>query len=272
MSGIYRQITLFEDKLKAFILKHSSPLIMNFDMKSAQLIFGKNQPGLIFIRDLNNTNSAELDKIVTSLAEELKGKLQIVLVNGVTGNFEKKLAEYIGVVESELPTIRLADTKGDLKKYKMEGSVTKENILKFIQDWDNGKLILTLKSEPIPAKNDEDVFVLVGKQFNEIVFDKTKDVLVEFYSPTCGHCKKLVPIYDELAYSLKRNKNLIIAKIDATANEVENMNVKSFPTIKFWPAGDKSKHIDFKGDRTVDGFTKFLKEHSGNKLEEKEDL
>ncbi len=41
--------------------------------------------------------------------------------------------------------------------------------------------------------------VVVGKSFNDIVNDPTKDVLIEFYAPWCGHCKSLAPKYDELA-------------------------------------------------------------------------
>jgi len=130
-----------------------------------------------------------------------------------------------------------------------------------------------LKSEEIPTTQEGDVVVLVGKSFNDIVLDPTKDVLVEFYAPWCGHCKKLAPIYDELAANLKHNTNLVIAKMDSTANEVESVSVQGFPTIKFWPANNKSNPMDFNGDRTVEGFTKFLKENSVNTVEDKhEDL
>jgi protein disulfide-isomerase-like protein len=61
---------------------------------------------------------------------------------------------------------------------------------------------------------------LVGLNFEEIVKNSDKDVLVEFYAPWCGHCKALAPKYDELALRVNRNKNLVIAKIDSTKNEI----------------------------------------------------
>jgi len=102
--------------------------------------------------------------------------------------------------------------------------------------------------------------------------DPTKDVLVEFYAPWCGHCKKIAPIYEELATSLKHNKNLIIAKMDSTANEVEAVSIQGFPTIKFWPANNKQTPMDFNDDRTVEGFTKFLQKNSVNTVVQKDDL
>ena len=101
---------------------------------------------------------------------------------------------------------------------------------------------------------------MVGKNFEEVVFDESKDVLVEFYAPWCGHCKSLVPIYEELAKKLAYNKNIIIAKMDATANEVKGVSIKSFPTIKFWSKNNKANPVDYSGDRDVEGFIKFLKE------------
>ena len=255
--------------LEEFIKANSSPLVMKFDEKCAQLIFGKATPGIFLYRDNNSENTAELDKIMSTVAGKVKGKLQVITTD-IKEGLEVRLAEYIGITSEDLPTVRIHDTRVDLKKYSMEGAITEENIMRFVEDWEQGKLRPHLKSQEIPETQDEAVYTLVGKSFDTIVMDPTKDVLVEFYAPWCGHCKSLAPIYEELAKSMKQHSNVVIAKMDATANEVESVSIQGFPTIKFWPAGDKSNPIDFNGERTVEGFTKFLNENAKSIVPDKE--
>jgi len=260
-----------EENLKEFTSKHGSPLVMKFDEKCAQLIFGKSTPGIFLYRDNNSENTEALDKIFSSLGSKLKGKLQVV-VTDIKEGLETRLAEYIGITAGDLPTVRIHDTRSDLKKFTLEGEITEQNVLKFVDQWENGKLKSVLKSEEIPEKQEGDVVVLVGKSFNEIVLNPAKDVLVEFYAPWCGHCKSLAPIYEELATSLKHNTNLIIAKMDATANEVDGVSIQGFPTLKFWPANKKSAPLDYEGDRTLEGFVQYLQKHSTNTFVPKDDL
>lgn len=64
---------------------------------------------------------------------------------------------------------------------------------------------------------------------------------MEYYAPWCGHCKSLAPKYLNVADKLKELgcDNIVIGKMDATANEVEGLNIEGFPTLKFYPANNK---------------------------------
>jgi protein disulfide isomerase len=119
------------------------------------------------------------------------------------------------------------------------------------------------KSEPVPESNDGPVKVVVAKNFDEIVLDKSKNVLLEFYAPWCGHCKNLEPTYKSLGEHFANHANVVIAKMDGTANYVdEAYKIEGFPTIKFFPAGDKSDVLAYEGTRTLDDLIEFVESNS----------
>ncbi|CAH1788364.1 unnamed protein product [Owenia fusiformis] len=175
--------------------------------------------------------------------------------------------------ESDLKALQLEDSGEELnfgcfgennKKYRMEPmeDYDADEIQEFLDDFKKGKIPPVVKSQPVPKKQGP-VAVVVGKNFEKVVLDEKKDVLIEFYAPWCGHCKSLEPIYKKLGKKFQNEKDLVIAKIDATANDSpEPYSATGFPTIFFAPKGDKQNPIKFEGERTLDGFVKFLKEKS----------
>merc|ERR1712060_958034 len=134
------------------------------------------------------------------------------------------------------------------------------SIAEFVREYNAGRLKPHLKSEAPPTSQTGPVVTVVGSTFNTIVKDPSKDVLVEFYAPWCGHCKKLEPVYRDVAKRLESVPTMLVAKIDATQNDVEGVDIEGFPTIKFWRANKKDEPLDYDGDRDADSFLAWLEE------------
>lgn len=67
----------------------------------------------------------------------------------------------------------------------------------------------------------------------------------------------MAPIYDQLGEKYADTDSILIAKFDATANELDHTKITSFPTIKLYKKDDNTV-VEYNGERTLEGFTKFL--------------
>ncbi|KAJ2787763.1 protein disulfide-isomerase precursor [Coemansia interrupta] len=137
----------------------------------------------------------------------------------------------------------------------------------FIGNFIEGKVEPNFKSQPIPNSNDGGVVDVVAKTFNDVVFDKSKDVLIEFYAPWCIYCKRMAETYKELGEHFKENTNLVIAKMDGTENDIPSadpgLQFPGYPTIVLVRAGDNAI-VQYNGNRSLKSFIAFIKKHAVN--------
>jgi len=257
------------EALTKFVKEEQLALVNEFSDKTAPKIFGGDlkQHNLLFAAK----SGADHEKIMadyTEAAKAYKGKLLFVLVDcDVEDN--KRVMEFFGITEENCPDMRVINMEKNMAKYAPEkADLSAAGIKAFVDGVLDGSIKRHLKSEEIPDNSDNAVKVVVGKNFNDLVLDPTKNVFVEFYAPWCGHCKSLAPIWDELGEKYKDHPNIVIAKSDATANEFADVEVQGFPTIKFFPAGGEMQ--DYNGGRTLDDFVKFLEPEAAAEAAEEE--
>jgi protein disulfide-isomerase A6 len=114
------------------------------------------------------------------------------------------------------------------------------------------------------------VIELLPSNFDDIVLKSGKPTLVEFFAPWCGHCKKLAPVWEDLANTYEHTKDVQIAKVDADAQRElgKRFGIQGFPTLKFFD-GKSAKPEEYKSGRDLESLTNFIVEKTGVKPKKK---
>jgi protein disulfide-isomerase A1 len=262
-----RKNVLSSDKftdLEEFITANSVPVIDEIGPHNYKNYVESGLPvAYLFVEP---AEAEQLTSSVRSIAEETKGRLSWVWIDWT--KFAKH-AERLGLAGKTVPALAIEKMQEGLHyAFDETAEVTPEAVKEWVNKFLSGELQPTIKSEEIPASNDGPVKVVVAKNFNDVVLDNTKDVLLEFYAPWCGHCKSLAPTYEKLGEAFSDISSVVIAKIDATANDIDpKYGVRGFPTIKFFPADKKNEPVDYNGERTLEDMKTFIEENASVKFE-----
>ncbi|XP_060214393.1 protein disulfide-isomerase [Lycium barbarum] len=256
------------DALAKFVEEASIPTVTVFNKDPNNHPFvikffnSPNAKAMLFVNFSNDQIDTFKSKY-QEVAEQFKGKDISFLIGDVEAS--QGAFQYFGLKEDQVPLIIIQTSDGE--KY-LKPNVEPDHIASWVKEFKDGKVKPFKKSEPIPEVNSEPVKVVVADSFQDMVFNSAKNVLIEFYAPWCGHCKQLAPILDEVAVSFENDADVMIAKIDATANDIPQgtFEVQGYPTLYFKSASGKiSLH---EGDRTKEGIIDFIQKNRDKAAEQ----
>jgi len=267
--------------LLSFITTHTTPLVTHYDssLDSANAVFFSPVKShvILFLDGVGEGKeqeiiNKELAEGLKTVAKDWRGKIKFV----IAGRSEARLAEFFGI--SRFPSLlitkvgggNIGDDDEGLRKYVFPSNdlFDTEASIKSTNDWIRafleGELRPTLRSEAADSSIDlaSPVKIVKSETFDEMVMNSEGAVLLALYAPYCGHCKRLLPILDEVAERNKDEKAATIMKIDATANELDHemLKVSRFPTLYFFPSGrqEKGHPLLYDGQHSVDEIMAFL--------------
>jgi len=91
--------------------------------------------------------------------------------------------------------------------------------------------------------SDAHTVTVTDDTFTRIVLNSTMPVLVDFWAPWCGPCKKIAPVLDEIAS--EHSDRLTVAKLDVDANpdSTKHFRIISIPTMVLFHDGEVVKQI-----------------------------
>lgn len=84
---------------------------------------------------------------------------------------------------------------------------------------------------------------------------ETRPKVTLFKASWCGHCKKFMPVWEEVSASMKDQADFAVVDADEDKAEVKAHGVKGFPTVVKEVNGERT---EFAGKRTAAELRKFV--------------
>lgn len=176
----YPVLSATAEEIENWIKDLSVPILAEVDADNYMIYAQSRKPlAYLFVDPTSETKDEHIEQ-VRAVALEHRGKINFVWIDAIKfGDHAKAL----NLVEPTWPSFVIQDLEKQLK-YPLEQTteVTTDSVKEWVTSFIAGTLQPTLKSQPIPESQDEAVYNLVGKEFEQVVLQDDKDVFVEFYA------------------------------------------------------------------------------------------
>ncbi|KAM0551309.1 hypothetical protein ACHAPJ_008413 [Fusarium lateritium] len=234
--------------VEAFLRDATQPLIREFDpIVHEETMKDKKPLAQIFFN--KHDERADLVRSLVPLAKKYKDQLAFMTV--LAPDYPKR-CEQMHLGKDIKHGFAIADRNG--RAYPMSGTVFNANrVAKHVSAYLAGTLTPTIKSEPVPEVSTSQPFLtkLVGSNFDDFVYDKSRDVLVEFNVPWCQYCTDLHVQMNELGSKYEKlgfSDKVALATINVDANDVP-IEIDSYPSVRLYRAGS-NEIVSFHGNFT----------------------
>ncbi|XP_065324631.1 uncharacterized protein LOC135931444 isoform X2 [Gordionus sp. m RMFG-2023] len=117
------------------------------------------------------------------------------------------------------PSVLIIDEKVRTKYLLEHQDFNPNNLVKFILDYANGLLPRFMISEILPAppiSMQNNIVELNSVNFESIIYQASKNVIVMFYTHYCGYCLSVTNIFMLIAHQSRENKNTLFSSKNQT--------------------------------------------------------
>ncbi|MCI4393654.1 hypothetical protein PGIGA_G00160080 [Pangasianodon gigas] len=258
-----------KDDVIHFIRVHEMPLVTEYNGKtSSKILNSMVQSHLVLFIDKAEKGFKQTYRAFKSTAKDYRGKVLFVLID--TGEPRNgRILEYFRVRKEESPLVRMVNLTDNLQYQLPSDQLDIQTITDFCQRYLQGNAKPKLQSEPIPDGWDKQpVKELVGINFERVAFNENKNVLVLFYASWSSENRELFPLFEELAKHYSDTEDVVVARIDVTANDVNIRMIDRYPTIKLFPAVYAERVVPYSGQAKLEPIIEFV---NGERARAKED-
>eukprot|EP00123_Amoebidium_parasiticum_P001447 comp12538_c0_seq1/m.7527 comp12538_c0_seq1/g.7527 ORF comp12538_c0_seq1/g.7527 comp12538_c0_seq1/m.7527 type:complete len:534 (-) comp12538_c0_seq1:551-2152(-) len=250
--------------IEEFVSANWLPLVMEFSEATQGKIFGGDvETHMLFLVKFSSELYEGRLSCFAEAGKGLRGKIMFVTIDTEKDD-NQNLLSFFNIDDPSQARVIILNTSNNqgMVKYLYDGEITCDSFKQFADDYLAGKAKPFYASEDVPEDWDaKPNKVLVGKNFHDVAFDKNKHVFVKFYAPWCGHCKSMAKDWEKLAEYFEKDADVVIAELEATKNEVPEVPIEGFPTIKMFPKakeGADQEILEYGGGRTYQNMKQYV--------------